>query len=130
MAQLSPSVRIFMRDEGYGVDKVDFVVGALRFSVTLCKCVLANPVKIAFGTCQHCDCVLPKTTKKSQHPIPKKHEPKAMLAFSLFRLSTHSISCDYTFYTIWLCFMQFFRTFISLVIHFHSYLHGKSTKYW
>lgn len=43
----------------------------LRFSVTLCKCVLANPVKIAFGTCQHC-----VASQKSQNPKTKNTQKK------------------------------------------------------
>lgn len=115
----------------------------LRFSVTLCKCVLANPVKIAFGTCQHCVASQKSQNPKTKNTQKKKEKPQTPLqppptqplppplvtlcpsffatfcsaifitryVFALFRL----VSCNS-------------RTFISLVIHFHSYLHASIGK--
>lgn len=82
----------------------------LRFSVTLCKCVLANPVKIAFGTCQHC-----VASQKSQNPKTKNTQKKGKttnttattstsaspspLSYTLPFTFCHFLQCDF-YYTL------------------------------
>lgn len=69
-------------------------------------------------------CCRNRKKKTPDAQSPKKVKPKAMLDPS--PPSAHPCSSSgYAFFTISLCFVLFFRTFISLVIHFHSYLHAK-----
>lgn len=115
---------------GCGVGEVDFVVAALRFSVTLRKCVLANPVKIAFGTCQHCDCVLPKPQKKTPDAqSPKKAKPKAMLDPS--PPSAHPCSSSgYAFFYDFALFRSIFPYIYFACNSFPFIFTCKSAKYW
>lgn len=113
-----------------GVGEVDFVVAALRFSVTLRKCVLANPVKIAFGTCQHCDCVLPKPQKKNtRRPISQKSQTKGHVG-PLPTIRT-------PLFIQWLCFFYDFALFRSIFPYIYFACNSfpfiftcKSAKYW